>query len=463
MGENRKLSTTSDFHAISPLDGRYRPLVEAIGDCLSEASLMRERFRVEVEWLITLCGEPSVAEARALTVAEIDQLRGWTAAFGETELVRLREVERITNHDVKAVEYVLKERLAGTSMADLAEWVHFASTSEDVNNLAYALMLRCALHDQWLPLARELVEAVAELARQHRATAMLSRTHGQAATPTTMGKELAVFVARWRRQLRTIEQASILGKVNGAVGTFGAHVAAYPDVRWLEISRRFVTGFGLTWNPITTQIESHDYMAEIFDGIARFNTILVDFAADIWAYISLGYLRQRVVGSEVGSSTMPHKVNPINFENGESNAGMSTAVLQHLARKLCVSRLQRDLTDSTALRNIGVGFSHSALAIRNVMRGLSGVEVEASALSRDLDEAWEVLAEAIQTVMRKHHCENPYERLKELTRGEGVDRQRMRDFVSGLGLPPAETDRLLRLTPSSYVGLAAELVDLLED
>ncbi|MCL2395774.1 MAG: adenylosuccinate lyase, partial [Acidimicrobiaceae bacterium] len=358
----------------------------------------------------------------------------------------------------KAVEYYLKEKLAGVHFGSGAEFVHFACTSEDINNLAYTLMLREGLDRGWLPLADRLTEEVAALAEAHATLAMPSHTHGQPATPTTLGKELGVFVHRWRRQLEQLRNAQLLGKFNGAVGTFGAHQIAYPEVPWIEVSRSFVESFGLGWNPLTTQIEPHDSLAEVFHALVRWNAITVDFCRDIWEYISRGYLRQRPVPGEVGSSTMPHKVNPIDFENAEANAGVSSSLLEFLASKLMVSRMQRDLSDSSAIRNMGVAVGHSGLALRSALRGLSRIAPDPDAMAATLAGQWEVLAEAIQTVMRRHGLPEPYERLKELTRGETVTAEDVATFIKGLGLPPDAEARLLALRPSTYIGLAPELV-----
>ncbi|MGH9094969.1 MAG: adenylosuccinate lyase, partial [Acidimicrobiales bacterium] len=373
-------------------------------------------------------------------------------------VARIKAIEATTNHDVKAVEYYLKERLASIDFGPGAEFVHFATTSEDVNNVAHALMLREGLVTGWLPAADALVEEVWALAELHAALPMPSHTHGQPATPTTLGKELAVFVARWRRQLDGIRAVPPLAKFNGAVGTFGAHQAAYPEVPWIEVSRRFIEGFGLAWNPVTTQIEPHDGLAEVLHGLVRFNTVLLDFCRDMWEYISRGYLRQRAVAGEVGSSTMPHKVNPIDFENAEANCGISSALAEHLASKLMVSRMQRDLSDSSAIRNVGVAVGHAGLAVRSARRGLSRLAPAAEVMAAELDGQWEVLAEAIQTVMRRHGYDEPYERLKELTRGQRVGPEEVRQFITGLGLPERAEARLLALTPGTYVGLAPELV-----
>jgi adenylosuccinate lyase len=449
--------------AVSPLDGRYRDQIAPLAAYFSEEALIRQRVGVEVEWLIALAAEPAIPEVRPFTAEEVAALRGIVTGVDEAAAARVKEIERTTRHDVKAVEYFLKERLAGTALAPVAEILHFACTSEDINNLAYGRMLQGGLREIWLPQAEKLVAAVAAQAEALRDVPMLAHTHGQPASPTTAGKELAVFVYRWRRQLRRIRDLEYLGKFNGAVGNFNAHTAAYPDAPWEAIARAFVEGLGLTYNPLTTQIEPHDYLAECCHALVRFNTITVDFDRDLWFYISLGYFKQRVVAGEVGSSTMPHKVNPINFENSEANMELSTALLTHLATRLPVSRLQRDLTDSSALRNLGVGIAHSYLALRSALRGLGELSVDRAALERDLDANWEVLAEAVQTVMRKAGHPNPYEKLKELTRGARITAADMRAFVERLDLPSADRARLLTLTPATYTGLAAALVDHIEN
>ncbi|GAB4452968.1 MAG: adenylosuccinate lyase [Armatimonadaceae bacterium] len=443
--------------AISALDGRYSRQVAPLSPFFSEAALIRYRVLVEVEWLKCLAGEPALPEIRPLTTEETTLLRTIAADFSEADAALVKEIERTTNHDVKAVEYFLKQRLEGTSLSDVREWVHFACTSEDINNLAHALMLQNGVAQVFLPAAEKLVSGVAEMASRTAAVPMLSRTHGQPASPTTVGKELAVFVHRWRRQIKALRAQEYLGKINGAVGNFNAHTAAYPDAPWTEIAERFVSGLGLTYNPLTTQIESHDYMAECFHTLIRFNNILLDFDRDFWSYISLGYFKQRTVAGEVGSSTMPHKVNPIDFENSEANIGLSNAVLEHLASKLAVSRLQRDLSDSSAIRNIGAGIGHAYLAVLSATRGLGKLSVGEAALETDLENAWEVLAEPIQTVMRKAGHANPYEQLKDLTRGAGISEESLREFVAGLDLPEADKSRLLEMTPASYTGLAENL------
>jgi len=468
--------------ALGPLDGRYRAAVAPLVDHLSEAALNRERVHVEVEWLITLCNgvqavdenavRPVVPGAPQLSEAEVAYLRRIPATFGADEVAELAAIERETVHDVKAVEYFVKRRLAAapdtlgadTVLPGVGELVHFACTSEDVNNLSYALMVRGAVVDVWLPAATALVDQLADMARELAAVPLLSRTHGQPATPTTLGKELAVLAHRLRRQLRRIGAAEYLGKLNGATGTYGAHTIAVPGVDWPAVSRHFVEGLGLTWNPLTTQIESHDWQAELYADVARFNRILHNLSTDVWTYISLGFFTQIPVPGATGSSTMPHKVNPIRFENAEANLEISCSLLDTLGATLVTSRLQRDLTDSTTQRNIGPAFGHSLLAIDNVRRGLKALAANADLMAADLDENWEVLGEPIQSAMRAASVagvpgmENPYERLKDLTRGQRVDAARLREFVAGLGLPGDVAQRLSDLTPATYTGLAERLV-----
>jgi adenylosuccinate lyase len=446
---------------LSPLDGRYRAVVAPLAQHLSEAALNRERVRVEVEWLIHLARARAVPGLRELTMSEVALLRAVPAGFGAADVEELAAIERVTLHDVKAVEYLLKRRVEGTSLADVAEHLHLFCTSEDVNNLAYALMVRGAVGDVWLPAATTLVGDVARMAHELRDQPMLARTHGQPATPTTLGKELAVHAHRLRRQLHRVRRAEYLGKINGATGTYGAHVAGAPSTDWPAVSRAFVEHLGLVWNPLTTQIESHDWQAELYADVARFNRVLHNLCTDVWTYISLGYFAQTRGQGTVGSSTMPHKVNPIRFENAEANLEVSCALLDLLGTTLVTSRLQRDLTDSTTQRNVGIAVGHSLLAVENVRRGLAGLDPDPAAMARDLDDNWEVLGEAVQSVMRVHGLDQPYERLKELTRGRRIDRESLRAFVESLGLPDDARDRLLALTPATYVGLAPELVDLL--
>ena len=462
--------------ALGPLDGRYRAVVAPLVDHLSEAALNRERVHVEVEWLIHLATHHVVPGAPTLSARDEAYLREVVTGFGPAEIAELAEIERTTVHDVKAVEYFLKRRLAAapgtlgpdTALPAVSELVHFACTSEDINNLSYALMVRGALREVWLPAATALADEVAALAHEHADRPLLALTHGQPATPTTLGKEIAVLAHRLRRQLRRIDGDEILGKLNGATGTFGAHVVAVPGADWPTVSRTFVEGLGLVWNPLTTQIESHDWQAELYADIARFNRVLHNLATDVWTYISRGVFVQIPVAGATGSSTMPHKVNPIRFENAEANLELSCALLDTLAATLVTSRLQRDLTDSTTQRNIGPAFGHSLLAIDNVRRGLRALSVDEALLARELDENWEVLGEPVQSAMRAAAAagvtgmENPYERLKELTRGRRLTATDMRDFIASLGLPEDVAARLTELTPQAYTGLAAELVSYLD-
>ena len=444
--------------ALSPLDGRYRATVSDLANFLSEGALIRYRVRIEIEWLRLLSERPEIERVRSLSASEDMILNRLAADFDESEAERVKAIEKVTRHDVKAVEYYLRERLEATSLADLREFIHFCCTSEDINNLAYSLMLKDAIEQTWTPMAQALVEQVVSLAQQTREIAMLARTHGQAATPTTLGKELAVFAYRWQRQLGQIGRAEYLGKFNGAVGNFNAHLVVYPDAPWEEIARQFVHRLGLTYNPLTTQIEPHDFLAEIFHALIRFNTITLDFVRDMWTYISLGYFQQKSIGHEVGSSVMPHKVNPIDFENAEANLGLSTAILEHLTTKLPVSRLQRDLSDSSALRNVGVALGHAVVALRSARAGLGKVGVNREVIGQELADAWEVLAEAIQTVMRNAGYDNPYDRLKQLTRGTTIGAAEIRSFIEGLDLPAPAKERLRALSPADYVGVASALV-----
>jgi adenylosuccinate lyase len=446
------------IRAITPLDGRYASQIEGLADYLSEWALIRYRVLVEVEWLIEMAASPHISDLRELTSAEILALRDIHESFDDNAALRAKEIEATTRHDVKAVEYLIREQLQGTSLEDVSEWIHFCCTSEDINNLSYALMLKDALSQVWLPAAEDLVSAVAAMAEQARSIPLLARTHGQAATPTTMGKELAVFVHRWRRQLKQIGGAEYLGKFNGAVGSYNAHVIAYPNAPWEDISKRFVERLGLQHNPLTTQIETHDFLAEVFHALTRFNTVTMDFDKDVWSYISMGVLKQIPVAGEVGSSTMPHKVNPINFENSEANMGISNSLLEHLASKLLVSRLQRDLTDSSALRNLGPAIGHSLVGLKSAMRGLRQIAVDEVMVRAELAGSWEVLAEAVQTVMRKHGISDAYEQLKEFSRGAAIDQEGMQRFIKSLLLPEDDKKRLLALTPETYTGIASDLV-----
>ncbi|WP_435200684.1 adenylosuccinate lyase [Janibacter sp. GS2] len=457
--------------ALGALDGRYRPSVAPLIDHLSEPALNRMRVHVEVEWLIHLTSKQVVPGVRALTDTEQAALRQVVEDFGPEDIAELAASEKVTQHDVKAVEYYLKQRLGRIAPdpqdAGLGELIHFCCTSEDINNLAYALMVQGAVEQVWLPRADDFAKTVAAMAEELRDVPLLAHTHGQPATPTTMGKELAVLAHRLLRQVRRVAAGEYLGKINGATGTFGAHLAAVPDADWVEISRSFVEHLGLTWNPLTTQIESHDWQAEIYADIARFNRVLHNLCTDAWTYISLGYFAQVRGQGTVGSSTMPHKVNPIRFENAEANLEVSNALLDVLATTLVTSRLQRDLTDSSMQRNIGTALGHSLLALDNAGRGLAGLDAVPEAMGADLDANWEVLGEPIQSVMRAlgaqgvEGMDEPYERLKELTRGHRIGQPELVEFVRGLGLPADVEERLTAMTPATYVGLAPQLVDLL--
>ena len=448
----------SPLSAISPLDGRYHKQLAALTVYCSESALIRYRVRVEIEWLIALAQEPGLAEVRPFSAAAVAELRQAAAVFAETDAARVKEIESRTNHDVKAIEYWLKERFAGhAEVAAAAEFIHFACTSEDINNLAYALMLSDAREHVALPALDQLIDRLRSLAHELADAPMLARTHGQAATPTTLGKEMANVVHRLRRARSRLAGVSLTGKINGAVGNYNAHLAAYPGFDWEGFARRFVEALGLEFNPYTTQIEPHDALAELFDACARANTILIDLDRDIWGYVSLGYFKQRVVAGEVGSSTMPHKVNPIDFENSEGNLGLANALLRHLSDKLPLSRWQRDLTDSTVLRNVGVALGYGLLGYVSCLKGLNKLEANPTALRADLESTWEVLAEAIQTVMRRHGLPEPYEQLKALTRGKGITRESLQQFIVQLAIPEPERQRLLALTPWTYTGKAAEL------
>lgn len=449
--------TSFSLLALSPLDGRYAGKVAELRPVFSEYGLIQRRVAVELAWLEALCDTSEIPEARALTAEERGFLDRLAETFSTEDAGRVKEIESRTNHDVKAVEYFIKERLSETSLADLSEFVHFSCTSEDINNMAHALMLRDGLR-VLREVQEKLISKLAAFAHETASCAMLAHTHGQPASPTTLGKELAVVVARLRRQSQALDAIVMPAKMNGAVGCFNAHLSAYPDVDWEALSRRVIEGkFGLRQNPLTTQIESHDGIAELFDALQRWNTVLLDLDRDIWMYISMRYLGQRTVAGEVGSSTMPHKVNPIDFENSEGNLGLANAILGHLARKLPVSRMQRDLTDSTVLRNMGIGFGYSLTAYQSTIKGLGKLTVNAGQLAADLDANWEVLAEPIQTVMRKLGRANPYEQLKALTRGKKVTEETMRTFIRSLALPEEDEKRLLALTPAGYIGNAEEL------
>ncbi|MBS9425995.1 adenylosuccinate lyase [Photorhabdus caribbeanensis] len=453
----------SSLTAVSPIDGRYGDKVSALRTIFSEFGLLKFRVQVEVRWLQKLAECAEIKEVPAFDTDANAYLNEIIANFNEQDAMRIKIIERTTNHDVKAVEYFLKEKVAHVpALHKVSEFIHFACTSEDINNLAHALMLQTAREEVLLPQWRQIIDTIKKMASEYRELPLLSRTHGQPATPSTVGKEFANVAHRMKRQYRQLEQVEILGKINGAVGNYNAHIAAYPQVDWHQISETFVTSLGIKWNPYTTQIEPHDYIAELFDVIARFNTILIDFDRDIWGYIALNHFKQKTVAGEIGSSTMPHKVNPIDFENSEGNLGLANAVFGHLASKLPISRWQRDLTDSTVLRNLGVGLGYALIAYQSTMKGLNKLEVNEQHLLDELDQNWEVLAEPIQTVMRRYGIEKPYEKLKELTRGKRVNAEGMKIFIDGLDLPEEEKIRLKAMTPANYIGRAITLVDELK-
>jgi len=441
--------------AISPIDGRYASKTQSLRAVFSEYGLIRHRLLVEIRWLQTLSGTTGIDEVPAFSAEANAALEAIIDDFDPEKAQQIKEIERTTNHDVKAVEYYLKQQVSGNQeLAAVAEFIHFACTSEDINNLSHGLMLQSARAQLLLPLLQEVIDMISDMARQNAGLAMMSRTHGQPATPTTLGKEMANVVYRLRRQIRQISEVELMGKINGAVGNYNAHYCAYPQADWPEIARAFVESLGLSWNPYTTQIEPHDCIAELFDAMQRLNTILIDFSRDIWSYISIGYFSQKTVEGEVGSSTMPHKVNPIDFENAEGNLGMANAVLAHLAQKLPVSRWQRDLTDSTVLRNLGTGFGHSLIALESLKRGIAKLEVNNATIEADLAQNWELLAEPIQTVMRRYGVDQPYEKLKALTRGRKIDADTVRAFVETLEIPQSAKQQLIELTPASYIGNA---------
>lgn len=453
----------SSLTAVSPVDGRYGDKVSALRAIFSEFGLLKFRVQVEVRWLQKLAACAEIKEVPAFDADANAYLDAIVANFNEQDAQRIKDIEKTTNHDVKAVEYFLKEKVVNVpALHAVSEFIHFACTSEDINNLSHALMLQTARQDVVLPNWRKIIDAIKSLAHEHRDVPLLSRTHGQPATPSTVGKELANVAYRMERQYRQLEIVEILGKINGAVGNYNAHIVAYPEVDWHQFSESFVTSLGITWNPYTTQIEPHDYIAELFDCIARFNTILIDFDRDIWGYVALNHFKQKTIAGEIGSSTMPHKVNPIDFENSEGNLGLANAVLGHLATKLPVSRWQRDLTDSTVLRNLGVGLGYALIAYQSTMKGISKLEVNEANLRNELDHNWEVLAEPIQTVMRRYGIEKPYEKLKELTRGKRVDAAGMQAFIDSLALPEEEKVRLKAMTPANYIGRATTMVDELK-
>jgi adenylosuccinate lyase len=446
----------SALTAVSPVDGRYGSKTIALREIFSEYGLLKYRTIVEIRWLQKLAATAEIAEVPAFSAEANQFLDDLAANFSEEDARRIKEIERTTNHDVKAVEYFLKEKVADVpELHAVNEFFHFACTSEDINNTSHALMLKEARENVILPEIRNLIDAIKALAVEYRDIPLLSRTHGQPASPSTMGKEMANVAYRMERQFKQIENVEILAKINGAVGNYNAHLSAYPELDWHKFSEEFITeSLGVTWNPYTTQIEPHDYIAELFDAIARFNTILIDFDRDVWGYIALGHFKQKTIAGEIGSSTMPHKVNPIDFENSEGNLGLANAVFGHLAQKLPISRWQRDLTDSTVLRNLGVGVGYAIIAYTSTLKGISKLEVNREALLAELDKNWEVLAEPVQTVMRRYGIEKPYEKLKELTRGKRVDGEAMRNFIDGL-------ERLKEMTPANYIGQAIELTDKL--
>ena len=441
--------------AISPVDGRYGNKVSVFREIFSEYGLIRNRVTVEIRWLQKLAAHPGVAEVPAFSADANGFLDRLVSEFSLEDAERIKDIERTTNHDVKAVEYFIKEKIASVpELHAVTEFVHFACTSEDINNLSHALMLREGLDHGLLPAMDRVVDKLAQLSHDHAEQPMLSRTHGQTASPTTVGKELANVVHRLRRQVKQIRETELLGKINGAVGNYNAHLSAYPEIDWAQNAREFIESLGLDWNPYTTQIEPHDYIAELYDSVARFNTILIDLDRDVWGYISLGYFKQKTVEGEVGSSTMPHKVNPIDFENSEGNLGIANALFSHLSAKLPISRWQRDLTDSTVLRNLGVGLAYGLIGYHASLKGISKLEANPSRLAEDLDNSWEVLAEPIQTVMRRYGIEKPYEKLKELTRGKRIDQAGFAAFIDTLELPETVKNELKALSPASYIGNA---------
>ena len=447
----------SQLTAISPVDGRYGSKTADLRPIFSEYGLIRHRVLVEVRWLQHLAAENAIAEVPEFSADTQKLLNDIVDNFSEQDALRVKEIESTTNHDVKAVEYLLKEKIAGNNELEaVTEFIHFACTSEDINNLSHALMLREAKDNVMLPLTDKLTTALTDLAKELATQPMLAHTHGQPASPTTVGKEIANVVYRLRRQIEQIKAVPLLGKLNGAVGNYNAHLSAYPELNWAEISKNFIESLGLEQNPYTIQIEPHDYMAEMFDAFSRFNNIVMDFDRDIWTYISMGFFKQKTIAGEVGSSTMPHKVNPIDFENSEGNIGIANAIFSHLSAKLPISRMQRDLTDSTVLRNLGVGLAHCMIAYQSTLRGISKLQVNADALNQTLNNNWEVLAEPIQTVMRRYGIEKPYEKLKELTRGQRVTEADFKAFITNLDIPQEAKDQLISLSPMSYIGNAID-------
>jgi len=447
----------NELTAISPVDGRYGSKTAAFRDLFSEYGLIRHRVLVEVRWFQALAAHSEITEVPELDKDAFNVLNGIVNNFSLSDAERIKTIERTTNHDVKAVEYFLKEKIQGNATLEASnEFLHFACTSEDINNLSHGLMLKTGRDEVLLPAMDEIIENLSKQAQEFATQPMLSRTHGQTASPTTVGKELANVVYRLRKQRDQVADIQIYGKANGAVGNYNAHISAYPEINWPEFSQKFIESIGLTINPFTIQIEPHDYMAEMFDAISRFNTILIDLSRDIWAYISNAYFKQKTVAGEIGSSTMPHKVNPIDFENAEGNLGIANALLNHLSLKLPISRWQRDLTDSTVLRNLGVGFAHSLIAYQSLIKGLNKLEINAAVIEADLDSSWEVLAEPVQTVMRRYGIENPYEKLKELTRGKAITQKAFQEFIQTLDIPEDARSNLLELTPLNYIGNAVE-------
>ena len=453
----------SALTAISPVDGRYGSKTASLRGIFSEFGLTKYRVQVEINWLKLLSSCPEIEEVPPFSESALALLDSIKDNFSEQDALRVKTIESTTNHDVKAVEYFIKEKIANNpELVAIDEFVHFACTSEDINNLSHGLMLKEARELVVVPQCQQIVDAIKKLAHDNKTVPLMSRTHGQPASPSTLGKEMANVVVRLERQLKQIQAVEIMGKINGAVGNYNAHISAYPEVDWHALSQRFVTSLGINWNAYTTQIEPHDYIAELFDAMARFNTILIDFDRDIWGYIALGHFKQRTIAGEIGSSTMPHKVNPIDFENSEGNLGIANALMQHLAAKLPVSRWQRDLTDSTVLRNLGVGIAHSLIAYQATLKGISKLEVNEAHLRAELDVNWEVLAEPVQTVMRRYGIEKPYEKLKELTRGKRIDAQQLAVFIDGLELPADVKIELKKMTPANYIGRAEAFVDELK-
>ena len=447
----------SPLTAISPIDGRYGSKTKSLRSIFSEFGLIKFRVIVEVRWLQQLAKNPAIIEVPEFSESANNLLDDIINNFSVADAQAVKDIEKTTNHDVKAVEYFLKDKISGNEELNAVnEFIHFACTSEDINNLSHGLMIRSGLDEVMLPTLSRILSAVKGLASDYADISMLSRTHGQTASPSTMGKEMANVAYRLERQIKQLQSVEVLGKINGAVGNYNAHLSAYPEVDWVGNAQQFVTSLGLSWNPFTTQIEPHDYIAEVFDILSRINTILIDFDRDIWGYISLGYFKQKTIAGEVGSSTMPHKVNPIDFENSEGNLGIANAIMTHLAQKLPISRWQRDLTDSTVLRNLGTGLGHTLIAYEATLKGISKLEINEARLQEDLDNAWEVLAEPIQTVMRRYGIEKPYEKLKELTRGKAITKELMATFIDSLEIPEEERVRLRALSPASYIGNAAE-------